>query len=256
MTTLPLVFDAPKRGLPPRHLADLDEAGRREAVRALGLPAFRADQLARQYFARFVRDAAAMTDLPAAVRERVGAALLPPLLREVRHIETDAGTTRKTLWRLHDGTPVESVLMYYPGARRGDGVRVEPGRLRHGLPVLCDRPGRAAAQPLDGGDRRAGRRGGGVDGTRRADRRPGPAVQRGVHGHGGAAGELQPGARRPAPVDRPTAGRAGAVATRDHGLDRRPGARPSSGWPQRSSTSRSRFRCTPRTTSCATRWCR
>ena len=114
MSTLPLVFDAPKRGLPPRHLADLDGAGRRAAVTELGLPAFRADQLARHYFGRLEDDPAAMTDLPAAVREQVGTALLPRLLTEVRHVETDAGTTRKTLWRLHDGTLVESVLMRYP----------------------------------------------------------------------------------------------------------------------------------------------
>ena len=114
MSALPLVFDAPKRGLPPRHLADLDEADRRAAVTELGLPAFRADQLARHYFGRLEDDPAAMTDLPAAVREQVGTALLPRLLTEVRHVETDAGTTRKTLWRLHDGTLVESVLMRYP----------------------------------------------------------------------------------------------------------------------------------------------
>src|SRR5439155_22651212 len=41
-------------------------------------------------------------------------ALLPALLTEVRHLQTDAGTTRKSLWRLHDGTLVESVLMRYP----------------------------------------------------------------------------------------------------------------------------------------------
>ena len=34
MTALPLVFDAPKRALPPRHLADLEPAERRAAVAA------------------------------------------------------------------------------------------------------------------------------------------------------------------------------------------------------------------------------
>ena len=48
MTALPLVFDAPKRGLPPRHLADLDPADRRAAVAELGQPAFRADQRATE----------------------------------------------------------------------------------------------------------------------------------------------------------------------------------------------------------------
>jgi 23S rRNA (adenine2503-C2)-methyltransferase len=32
----------------------------------------------------------------------------------VRELTADAGTTRKTLWRLHDGALVESVLMRYP----------------------------------------------------------------------------------------------------------------------------------------------
>jgi 23S rRNA (adenine2503-C2)-methyltransferase len=117
MTALPLVFDAPKRGLPPTHLADLDPAALRAAVTDLGLPGFRADQLARQYYTRYESDPAAMTDLPAAVREQAAATLLPSLLTEVRSFETDAGTTRKTLWRLHDGALVESVLMRYPGRR-------------------------------------------------------------------------------------------------------------------------------------------
>jgi 23S rRNA (adenine2503-C2)-methyltransferase len=36
------------------------------------------------------------------------------LLTEVRQLSTDAGTTRKSLWRLYDGTLIESVLMRYP----------------------------------------------------------------------------------------------------------------------------------------------
>jgi 23S rRNA (adenine2503-C2)-methyltransferase len=122
MTSLPLVFEAPPRGRPPSHLADLDPAARRAAVVELGLPGFRADQLSRHYFGRLEHDTAAMTDLPPAVRDQLKAALLPELLTEVRHLETDAGTTRKTLWRLHDGTLVESVLMRYP-ARTVGGVR-------------------------------------------------------------------------------------------------------------------------------------
>ncbi len=114
MTALPLVFDAPRRGKPPAHLADLDMSARRAAVTALGLPGFRADQLSRHYFTRFETDPGAMTDLPPGLRDQVRDALMPPLLREVRTLETDTGTTRKTLWRLHDGALVESVLMRYP----------------------------------------------------------------------------------------------------------------------------------------------
>jgi 23S rRNA (adenine2503-C2)-methyltransferase len=123
MTSLPLVFDAPRKGRPPRHFADLDPAQRRAAVAGLGLRGYRGDQIARHYFARFTADPAAMSDLPAGVRDRVAAELLPPLLTEVRALTTDAGTTRKSLWRLHDGALVESVLMRYP-ARRGSRERI------------------------------------------------------------------------------------------------------------------------------------
>ncbi|QDQ97685.1 23S rRNA (adenine(2503)-C(2))-methyltransferase RlmN [Tomitella fengzijianii] len=109
-----LVFSAPRRGLPPTHLADLDADGRKAAMGELGLPKFRADQIARQYYGRLVADPAEMTDLPAAMRESVSQALFPPLLTAVRNIACDDGTTRKTLWRAGDGTLLESVLMRYP----------------------------------------------------------------------------------------------------------------------------------------------
>jgi 23S rRNA (adenine2503-C2)-methyltransferase len=109
-----LVFEAPRRGMPPRHLADLDEAGRAAAVAELGLPAFRAKQLANQYYGRLIADPREMTDLPAAMRDKVADALFPALMTPARQIECDAGETRKTLWRAADGTTFESVLMRYP----------------------------------------------------------------------------------------------------------------------------------------------
>jgi 23S rRNA (adenine2503-C2)-methyltransferase len=120
MTSLPLIpvaADAPaarRAAMPPRHLADLDLAGRRALVTELGEPAFRAKQISTHYFGRLVRDPALMTDLPAASRERLAGALLPPLLTPVRELTCDGGATRKALWRLHDGSLVESVLMGYP----------------------------------------------------------------------------------------------------------------------------------------------
>jgi 23S rRNA (adenine2503-C2)-methyltransferase len=113
MTSLPLVFDAPRRALPPRHLADLDPAERRAAVADLGLPGFRADQVARHYFGRFTADVDAMTDLSGAAREALRP-LLPALVTPVLEQNCDDGTTRKTLWKAHDGTRAESVLMGYP----------------------------------------------------------------------------------------------------------------------------------------------
>jgi 23S rRNA (adenine2503-C2)-methyltransferase len=113
--TLPLVFDEPRgRRKPPRHLADLSAAERKELVAGMGLPAFRAKQLSTHYFARLADDPAQMTDLPAAEREELVAGLLPPLMEPLRTTEADRGMTRKTLWRLFDGALVESVLMRYP----------------------------------------------------------------------------------------------------------------------------------------------
>ena len=111
---LPLVFDPPRRAMPPAHLADLSPKQRRAAVAELGLPAFRADQLSRHYFGRLEADPAAMTDLPAAVRDRLRDALLPPLVTSVTELSCDDGATRKTLWKAHDGIRAESVLMGYP----------------------------------------------------------------------------------------------------------------------------------------------
>ena len=85
------------RPRPPRHLADLDAAGRRAAVADLGLPGFRADQLSRHYFARLTDDPDQMTDLPAGLRAELTGALLPRLLTAQRELACDQGMTRKTL---------------------------------------------------------------------------------------------------------------------------------------------------------------
>jgi 23S rRNA (adenine2503-C2)-methyltransferase len=108
------MFEAPRAARPPRHLADLDERGRASAVAELGLPAFRAKQLAHQYYGRLIADPRQMTDLPAAVRDQIAEAMFPNLLTAATEVTCDAGQTRKTLWRAADGAALESVLMRYP----------------------------------------------------------------------------------------------------------------------------------------------
>lgn len=111
---LPLVMAPPKgRGKPPRHLADLDLAGRQDAAKEAGLPGFRAKQLSVHYFERLVDDPEKMTDLPAGQRQELVNTFLPDLMTPIRQQEADKGTTRKTLWKLFDGALVESVLMRY-----------------------------------------------------------------------------------------------------------------------------------------------
>src|SRR6266545_4459433 len=103
-----------RRPAPPRHLADLTRAERRNVVMELGHRPFRAQQLAQHYFGRYTDDPADWTDIPAAARRELAAALLPRLLTPVRRLACDHGATRKTVWRLHDAALVESVLMRYP----------------------------------------------------------------------------------------------------------------------------------------------
>lgn len=108
-----LQLAAPRRGKPPQHLADLAVAERKSALADQGLPGFRADQLSRHYFGHLTRDAADMSDLPAAGRDDLVSALMPDLITPVHELKADGGTTVKTLWSLHDGAKVESVLMAY-----------------------------------------------------------------------------------------------------------------------------------------------
>ncbi|HEX5967558.1 MAG TPA: 23S rRNA (adenine(2503)-C(2))-methyltransferase RlmN [Intrasporangium sp.] len=109
-----LTFRAPRRGKPPRHLADFSPQERKVAVEALGHQGFRARQLATHYFERLVDDPEAMTDLPKAVRAELVGDLLPTMLTPIVRRQADDGQTMKYAWRLHDGAIVESVLMRYP----------------------------------------------------------------------------------------------------------------------------------------------
>lgn len=109
-----LTMAVPRKPKPPRHFADLTPAERTDAVREMGQPAFRAKQLATHYFDHLTVTPEDMTDLPAAARVEMAEALFPTLMTQVRTLQADAGATVKTLWNLHDGVKVESVLMRYP----------------------------------------------------------------------------------------------------------------------------------------------
>jgi len=108
-----VILEAPRRGKPPTHLLDLPREQRKEAVLAIGQPGFRADQVARHLLVHHDIDAEHWTDIPRNVGQQL-TLLLPELLSPVKSIDCDAGTTVKTVWRLHDSALVESVLMRYP----------------------------------------------------------------------------------------------------------------------------------------------
>lgn len=109
----PIVLKAPVGPPPPTHWADLKASERVAAVLAAGLPKFRAAQIDRHYFRSNSDDPTRWTDLPTAVRTDIARDFFPRLLTPIRVQTADAGTTVKTLWRLHDGNMVESVLMRY-----------------------------------------------------------------------------------------------------------------------------------------------
>src|SRR5271157_193062 len=86
---------------------------RDELVRLLdGEPAYRQHQVWEGLHARVQRPED-MTELPAALRGTLAAAL-PPALHEVSRRTADGGQTTKWLWALHDDARVETVLMHYP----------------------------------------------------------------------------------------------------------------------------------------------
>ncbi len=107
-----LVFEAPKTGKPPKHLLDMARPERRAAVQDLGLPAYRADQVSTHLLVHHEDDPGKWTDISATDRETLSS-LLPQLLQPIRTVDCDDGATVKSLYRLHDGSLVESVLMRY-----------------------------------------------------------------------------------------------------------------------------------------------
>ncbi|HEY1012783.1 MAG TPA: 23S rRNA (adenine(2503)-C(2))-methyltransferase RlmN [Herpetosiphonaceae bacterium] len=90
-------------------------------------PAFRARQLYRQLYVNLADDPLAMTDLPAALRERLAAETSIGALKPVREQVADNGLTRKVLWTLPGDVVIESVLMIYPPDRATVCVSTQAG---------------------------------------------------------------------------------------------------------------------------------
>ena len=119
MTELNLIFEEPKQSKKaPLHLADMSKEERKAKCQELGIPAFRANQVAVHYYSHLDsnpdNDPNLWSDIPADLRQKLADAFTPKLMTLVRSLQTDNGLTRKDLWKLHDGTLVESVLMKYP----------------------------------------------------------------------------------------------------------------------------------------------
>ena len=68
---------APKKGMPPVHLVDLDLKARKEKFKELGIAAFRADQVSRHWFSRLSDDPTEWSDINDADRDKINDELLP-----------------------------------------------------------------------------------------------------------------------------------------------------------------------------------
>jgi 23S rRNA (adenine2503-C2)-methyltransferase len=95
-----------------------------------GQPAFRARQV-WSWAARGASGYDAMTDVPAALRDRLAAEVPFSTLQLVEEAEARDGTV-KSLFHTHDGRPVEAVLMRYRDGRRSLCLSSQSG-----CPLTC-----------------------------------------------------------------------------------------------------------------------
>jgi 23S rRNA (adenine2503-C2)-methyltransferase len=95
-----------------------------------GEPSYRAEQV-WEWVARGARSYAEMTNLPAALRERLEAEVLFSTLTVATEAKSDDGTV-KTLFHTADGRPLEAVLMRYRDGRRSVCVSSQSG-----CPLTC-----------------------------------------------------------------------------------------------------------------------
>jgi 23S rRNA (adenine2503-C2)-methyltransferase len=108
----------------------VDLARLRSVFDAAGEPAYRTGQV-WQWAARGVDSYAAMTNLPASLRERV-ADEVPFSTLELEREEHARDGTVKALFRTHDAHPVEAVLMRYRDGRRSLCLSSQSG-----CPLTC-----------------------------------------------------------------------------------------------------------------------
>ena len=253
---LPAASRAPSggRGRPPRHLADLPLAERRAVVAGLGQPPFRASQLSRHFFGRYTDRPEEMSDLPLAARDPLAQALLPRLLTPERELSLRRRDHPQDAVAAFDGALVESVLMRYPdrvtmcvSSQAGCGMACpfcatgQAGLTRNLSTAEIVAQVVAGARMLADGEVPGG---------------PGRVSNVVFMGMGEPLANYASVAGRGAPADRPGAGRHGHLPAFGHGLHGGPGAGHHTGWPTKACRSPWPCPCTPRTTSCATRWCR
>ncbi len=118
-------------------LVGLTTVDLRALVESWGEPGYRADQIARWLYQRFVFEPGEMRDLPLRLRERLAAETDVRPLEPVTERATDGGLTHKALFRLPDAGQIESVLMRYPASDRSRARRTVCVSSQVGCAVGC-----------------------------------------------------------------------------------------------------------------------
>ena len=108
----------------------MDRALLESTLAEAGEPSYRAAQV-WEWVARGARSYGEMTNLPAALRERLGAAVPLSTLSLQAEAKSDDGTV-KSLFHTADGRPLEAVLMRYRDGRRSVCLSSQSG-----CPLTC-----------------------------------------------------------------------------------------------------------------------
>jgi|SRR6187549_160921 len=114
----------------PRYARKVDRARLDQILAAVGEPAYRAAQV-WEWVARGAGGYEEMTNLPAALRERLAAELPLSTLSVKAEAKSDDGTV-KALFETADGRPLEAVLMRYRDGRRSVCLSSQSG-----CPLTC-----------------------------------------------------------------------------------------------------------------------
>ncbi len=111
----------------PLSLYDLTREQMAHQLAEWGEPTFRAQQIWRWLYQRLVGSIDEMTDLPRPLRDRLKQTYALGRLTIVTEQHSSDGWTRKWLFRLADGSEIETVLMEYDGLRRTACVSSQAG---------------------------------------------------------------------------------------------------------------------------------
>ncbi|HLZ08574.1 MAG TPA: 23S rRNA (adenine(2503)-C(2))-methyltransferase RlmN, partial [Chloroflexota bacterium] len=108
-----------------------------DVFRTWGEPSFRYQQLARWIYGEYIFDPLSMRDLPRRLRQKLMDEIEPFPLALVDERSADRAQTSKALFRLADGSLIESVLMRYPATARGRARRTVCVSSQVGCAVGC-----------------------------------------------------------------------------------------------------------------------